>query len=371
MIGSLGAGAMSLQSAFVSAHFALGGRPCLQENAFIHRGRRVRVKECYAWKGETLRVRGTIVAIQPSDQDLPEYYTALPKESSADARVGETRGETPIGKPPVEARVGEQLPQGTLQNWMERARGLFNFPKDISEDSVQDIRDDPGDIFPLADAERSRGPYESVGNDAAQNAPPLDVVRASRALWKVGWFTWWVQLVLTVIAAVIVLFAFAFPGVNIRSTSSAPGFVCAGIGVMLAIVSLFWTYGYTRLAIKLRRGQPSFVVKSPTRLRAYMRVSLVLSLVGMVVCLVGLQAIVGTLLARLFGSGIATTPYATLQNNPQFQGSVGAVGGASGVQPVDILVIQAAANAMSALMASIISTVWLRGRLRVWLKQSV
>jgi hypothetical protein len=364
---------MSLQSAFVSAQLALGSRSSLQESAFIDRGRFVRANACRAQNADTLRVRRAVVAIQPSDQELPEYYTALPNESTKDARVGETRGEPPIVKPPVETqRVGNQVPQGMLQNWMERARGLFKFPRDVSEDALRDSSYDPGDIFPLADAERSLEPYGGVGNDdAAENTAPLDVVRASRALWKVGWFTWWIQLVLTAIAAVIVLFAFAFPGVNIRSTSSAPGFVCAGIGVMLAVVSLFWTYGYTRLAIKLRRGQPNFVAKSPSRLQGYMRVSLVLSLAGMVVCLVGLQAIVGTLLARLFGSGIATTPYATLQNTPQFQASLGTMGGAAGVQPVDILVIQAAANAMSALMASIIATVWLKGRLRAWLKQSV
>jgi Protein of unknown function (DUF3611) len=196
-------------------------------------------------------------------------------------------------------------------------------------------------------------------------APPLsavgiDVQRASRALWKVGWFTWWVQVVLTVVAAVICSFALIFPGVNARASASAAGTVLAGVGVAVSFVSLFWTYGYTRLAIKLRRGHPRFMERAPDRVRGYLRVAVVLAVSGLVVSLIGLQAIVGTLLARLLGAGIATTPYTTMQS------SSGAVGVFGGVQPVDVLVIQATANAMSALVAGLVTAIWLRARVRVW-----
>jgi hypothetical protein len=197
-------------------------------------------------------------------------------------------------------------------------------------------------------------------------APPIDIQRASRALWRVGWWTWWVQLVLTTISGVIVLFAFAFPGVNIRSTASATGFVCAGVGVALATVSLFWTYGYTRLAIRLRRAQPKWIARAPERVAGYLRVALAIALAGMLVSLVGLQAIVGTLLARLFGAGIATTPYTALPGGGVNGAGPAVLAGLGGVQPVDVLVIQASANAMSALLSSLVAAIWLRGRLRAW-----
>jgi Protein of unknown function (DUF3611) len=210
---------------------------------------------------------------------------------------------------------------------------------------------------------------KSASSSAAALTPAdtgIDVQRASRALWKVGWFTWWTQLVLTVVSAVICSFALIFPGVNARASASAAGTVLAGAGVSVAFVSLFWTYGYTRLAIKLRRGHPKFMARAPDRVAGYLRAAVVLAVAGLVISLVGLQAIVGTLLARLLGAGIATTPYTAMQANTASTGNGMGIAGVGGVQPVDVLVIQATANAMSALVAALIAAIWLRARLRVW-----
>lgn len=230
----------------------------------------------------------------------------------------------------------------------------------------------PPDEVDVAAAEGIRKDYSSDPSSGTQVQTPIDIQRASRAFWKIGWWTWWIQLVLTTISGVIVLFAFAFPGVNIRSTASATGFVCAGLGVSIAFVSLLWTYGYTRLAIRLRRAQPKWIAKAPENVSAYLRMGIAIALAGMFVSLIGLQAIVGTLLARLFGAGIATTPYTALQTGAVATGSNGAVlGGLGSVQPVDILVVQASANAMSALLAALTSAIWFRGRLlRFWAKRS-
>lgn len=195
---------------------------------------------------------------------------------------------------------------------------------------------------------------------ASPTPDPIDYTSASKALWRLGWVTWWVQLILTVISAVILLFSFAFPGVNVRNAASAFGFILSGVGVLIAFFSLFWTYSYTRLSLWLGDAVRRTPEIARNRIAGKLRVGLILALLGLVVALLGTQAIVGTLLARLLSSGITTTAYNA------YQSSGGLPPGAGVVQPVDILIVQACANSMMALMAALVTTVWLRARAKKW-----
>ncbi|CDF36437.1 unnamed protein product [Chondrus crispus] len=199
----------------------------------------------------------------------------------------------------------------------------------------------------------------------------MDFKKAARAFWRIGWMTWWLQLILTVVSGVILIFSFAFPGVNVKTSASALGFIVTGVGVLFAFVSLFWTYSYTRLSLWLSGDRVS-TNRTPqvaqTRINRKLRIGLGIAIVGMIVSLTGLQAIVGTLLARLLSSGVATTPYASYQMGA---GAAGVAPGSGIVQPVDILVVQASANAMMGLLAALATTVWLRGRSKKWQPKSV
>lgn len=195
-----------------------------------------------------------------------------------------------------------------------------------------------------------------VATSTEKKEIPEGFRKASRALWRIGWFTWWAQLILTVIAAVILLFAFLFPGINVRSAASAVGLGISGFGVVIAFLSLFWTYGYTRLAIWLRQSQSP--AKAKVRINRKLRFGLLFSVVGMVVLLVGLQAIVGTLLARVFGGISASYGPAPAQG--------GLVPSTGLVQPVDILVIQACANAITGLVIALLATTWFRSKASRW-----
>jgi len=81
-----------------------------------------------------------------------------------------------------------------------------------------------------------------------------------------------------------------------------------------------------------------------------------LAMVGLTVSLLGVQAIVGTLLARLLSSGLGES-YGTVR-------AIGRVPG--GVQPVDILVVQAAANGMLGLVCALGVSLWLTTRIDKW-----
>lgn len=260
---------------------------------------------------------------------------------------------------PVNPLPSSPEPSETPETLFEKLNSRRQNPKpdrDVVLSSLESADDVTQPLF-------GRGPGEATVPTETREPADMDYDRAAKALWRVGWATWWLQLILTIISGVILLFSFAFPGVNVRSSASAVGFVVSGIGVVLAFLSLFSTYSYTRLSLWLSSSANRTAEAARTRISWRLRVGLLLSLVGMGVSLMGLQAIVGTLLARLLSAGIATTPY----NSYQMAQGVGGVAPGSGiVQPVDVLVIQASANAMMGLLAALATTVWLRARAKKW-----
>lgn len=192
---------------------------------------------------------------------------------------------------------------------------------------------------------------------------------AARALWRLGWLTWWVQVTLTVVAAVIILFSLAFPAVSLKEAASVVGIALSALSVVIALASVACTYSYTRLSLWLSRQQQPGATGAYSsrsgeeaivsgRIAGRLRVGLWLAIAGLVVALLGLQAVVGTLLGRVLTSGLSVQPYA--------RGAVQA----SVVQPIDVLVVQACANVMMGLMAALVCTVWMRGRMPAWQKKA-
>lgn len=215
----------------------------------------------------------------------------------------------------------------------------------------------PNQLYPRVGAPESI-PSPVVTNPALV-PPKFDSYRASRALWSAGWASWWIQLILTIIAGTIFVFAFAFPGVSISSSANAVGLVLAATGVVISLISVIWTYGYTRLSLWLG-SHPTAQEKGASKVRGRLRVGLRLSLLGIFISILGLQAIAGTLLARLFSSGLVTSSYA------QPGARLATAAAAPSVQPIDVLVVQATANSLSALFAAAIGSLWLRSRLKKW-----
>lgn len=271
---------------------------------------------------------------------------------------------------PIEPIENPVKPQPPLSEPSESPQVLFeklnarrenaNRKPDAVQSSMESTNDEKQPLF----SRESQEPI--VPAEASPGDKRMDYERAARALWRVGWATWWLQLILTVVSGVILLFSFAFPGVNVKSSASAIGFIVTGVGVVIAFLSLFSTYSYTRLSLWLSgngSGANRTVESAQTRISRRLRAGLLISLLGMVVSLTGLQAIVGTLLARLLSAGIATTPYNSYQTP---QGIGGVAPGTGLVQPVDVLIVQASANAMMGLLAALATTVWLRARSKKW-----
>ncbi|MCG6137316.1 MULTISPECIES: DUF3611 family protein [Nostocaceae] len=165
-----------------------------------------------------------------------------------------------------------------------------------------------------------------------------------------GWISFWIQLVLGVVSAIIVLL-FAIFSQRDGSPSNNPG---TGFGVFLAVCGIlilgggiYLAYRYTRIGNQLQSSNPSNRPRKSETLQV-LRLGLWVNLVGMLVTLLGSQAIVGTLVARSISPQAVTT---------QLFDPTRIISG------LDMLVVQANINTVSAHFAGLGVSIWLLNRI--------
>jgi len=185
-----------------------------------------------------------------------------------------------------------------------------------------------------ARAEAGAGEYNQGGFEKDEAAKIAQVARrlerTAGHFKRFGSLGFWGQLVCTVVAAVILAFSVVITG---QATSPVSIYLTAG-GIAAAFLSVFWSFGYIRLAQKLREtiGTPT---KAPPRAQVVknLRNGIIINLLGMGATLLGLQATVGVLVAKALTS--SSTPY--LQGAPS---------GYSPVLALDVFLVQASGNAI-------------------------
>jgi hypothetical protein len=167
----------------------------------------------------------------------------------------------------------------------------------------------------------------------------------------VGWFSFWFQLVLTVVSSAILLFA----AVSSRNpTGNNPG---TGVGVVLTVCgiavlgfNMFWALTqYVKIGRRLK--PPSTEKPSKAEAIQVIRTGLIASLVGILLALLGTQAIVGLLFGKAVNQFTALAIPGVGGFNPNF------------IQPIDILVVQASANVILAQFVAISSSLWLLNKM--------
>ncbi|MFN6566576.1 hypothetical protein A6770_13350 [Nostoc minutum NIES-26] len=166
----------------------------------------------------------------------------------------------------------------------------------------------------------------------------------------IGWISFWIQLVLGVVSGIIVLL-FAIFSQRAGSPSNNPG---TGFGVFLAVCGLivlgggiYLAYRYTRIGNQLQSSNPSNRPRKSETVQV-LRLGLWVNLAGTLVTLLGAQAIVGTLVARSISPQAITT---------QFFDPTRIISG------LDMLVVQANTNTVSAHFAGLVATLWLLNRI--------
>ena len=181
-------------------------------------------------------------------------------------------------------------------------------------------------------------------------SPPITLQAIAKAFRLTGWIGFWVQLVLGVVSAVILL-VFATFGQRSGNQSNNPG---TGFGIFLAVcglvtlgVSVYLSFRYTRLGNQLQSSNPN---NRPRKIETVqvVRLGVIVNLVGILLTLLGAQAIVGTFTARVI-------------SQPQLA-FYAQQGNQSIISGLEMLVIQANTNTVTAHFAGLVSSLWLFNR---------
>jgi Protein of unknown function (DUF3611) len=182
-------------------------------------------------------------------------------------------------------------------------------------------------------------------------SPRSSLQQTSAALRKAGWLGFWIQLVLGVISTAVLVFYIIFSqgaGPSSGSPGIGMGLFFAIAGVVALAIAIYFAFRYTRLAHQLRGERGEKPSKGST-IRT-IRMGLVASLAGMVLTVVGTQAIVGSVLA------IALM-------NPQAMVLRTAGVSTQLVSPLDLFIIQANLNTITGHLVGIFTSFWLLNRI--------
>lgn len=171
---------------------------------------------------------------------------------------------------------------------------------------------------------------------------------AANATGQVGWISFWTQLALSIVSAVILLFSVAFtsqngPGVSLYLTL---------FGVVASFLSTFWAYGITRLSLRLQRYAKSGPQADLTRIKKKdvlqnLEQGCWINIAGMISTLLGLQATVGLLVAKTLTNATA---------NPFLSGGAGSY---NPVLALDVFQVQASTNTLLSHFVSMLCCLWL------------
>lgn len=168
----------------------------------------------------------------------------------------------------------------------------------------------------------------------------------------VGWISFWSQLVLAVISGVVLLSASFSRGVG-PANQNSPG---TGFGIVLAVsglvtlgLGMYLAFRYTRIGKRLQSTNPN---NRPRKLDTIqiLRLGLIVNLIGMLLTILGAQAISGTLLLRTFT--VPQTGLGAAFYNPQQL-----------IRPLDILVVQANTNTVAAHFSGLVASLFLLARI--------
>lgn len=183
-------------------------------------------------------------------------------------------------------------------------------------------------------------------NSEISRMMPSSVERVVTALRRVGNIGFWLQIVLGVVATVTLLFASPILIENKESTEgSGFGIFCAVCSLILLVTSIVFFFRYRRVARKISNPDPSLRPKKSDTIQM-IKIGLVINLVGMLLATIGAQALVGIVLAKSL-----SRPQLALGSNPN-----------EFVNSIDLLIIQANTNTISAHFSGIVSGLWLLSR---------
>ncbi|KAL6764511.1 hypothetical protein V8C86DRAFT_2471373 [Haematococcus lacustris] len=180
--------------------------------------------------------------------------------------------------------------------------------------------------------------------EAARNA----LIRATSAVKRYGWLSFWVQMTLSVVSGVILLFSVAFTS----QTGPRASLYLTLIGILAGFFSTFWNFNYTRMALRMQRyvdavpGDSVPKVKKQTVIDTVTK-GVLINVLGLGSTLLGIQALVGVLVAKTLSNASA---------NPFIASAAGVY---NPVLALDVFLVQAATNMLLGHFLSMVCSLWL------------
>ncbi|WP_088240211.1 DUF3611 family protein [Calothrix rhizosoleniae] len=166
----------------------------------------------------------------------------------------------------------------------------------------------------------------------------------------VGWISFWTQLVLGVVAAgIFLVFRIQRSGSQASNPGTGFGIFFAALGLLTLGAGIFLAFRYTRIGKQLISSNPQ---NRPSKMQTIqiLRLGLIVNLVGMLLTLFGAQAISGSLLLKAL-----SVPQGAVGFSPDQLSKL--------VQPIDVLVVQANINTVTAHFAGVVGSLWLFNRI--------
>ena len=189
-----------------------------------------------------------------------------------------------------------------------------------------------------------------IRNSEMTHSLPPAVKKISFNLQRWGFWSFWLQLVLGIIAAVTLLFStpvlFDTERADPANQGNQFGIFCAFLGIMLLTGAIVISFRYGRIGRRIIDRDPARRPKKSDTLQL-VRIGLILNLVGMLFALLGAEALVGLTLAK------------ALRVSPQLIGARPQ----DYVNSFDMLIIQANTNTIAAHFAGIVTSLVLLNRI--------
>ena len=188
-------------------------------------------------------------------------------------------------------------------------------------------------------------------NGMSAGSEQMSSVRSVNQLFsRCTWISWWVQLVLSVISSVILVFANTVRQAGTKQSLWASGFSFSVIGVMICLLNSFWTWNTARLSSRITARKIPESSIFPT-MRRYCQISVVIALIGMFVTIISAEMIVGNLVSKTLLSSQVVGVVPVLSANGMAQNTL---------QALDIFLVQANTNALVAHFAPLVCYLFLQ-----------
>ncbi|MBC1212607.1 DUF3611 family protein [Trichormus variabilis ARAD] len=161
-----------------------------------------------------------------------------------------------------------------------------------------------------------------------------------------GWIILWVQLGLAVVTGLVLLFASTGRGFTDQPNAGLGiGIFWAVCGLIALLFSVYWDFRYTRIGKHLANPNPA-LHPSKADTSAAIRLGIIVSLAGILLTLVGAGATLGVLIAK----SISQPPGVAITDPNKI------------IRALDVFVMVANINGISAHFVGAIASIWLLER---------